>query len=215
MRFPYAHKGMKKYFIGELLAILAGVLVAVAAILVVKPSDVLVATAGYMTIASGVLLVVGFVIQMVGLWQGGNDEGHFRTAFWIIIFSIVITITSTILSSVAKNWDKLSLTTSLLDIFTSVSQIFVFILVLGGIMNLASSLGREDMERRGRFIMWVIVILFVVGIVLTVIPTFLGNGEGVQKAIAIISVISSFVTLVTYVIYVLYLGAAVRMLRKK
>jgi len=215
MRFPYAHKGMKKYFIGELLAILAGVLVAVAAVLVVGQKESLIIAGGYMSIASGALLIVSFVIQMIGLWQGGNDDGHFKTAFWIIIFSIVITIAITILNSVAKEWDKLSLTTNLLTIFSSVSQIFVFILVLGGIMNLASSLGREDMERRGRFIMWVVVILFVISVVLTVIPTFLGNNEGVQKAIGIIAIVSAFVNLFIYIVYVFYLGSAVRMLKKK
>ena len=161
MQFPNAYKGIRKVFLAEILVIAASVLAIVSATLALaipNPGDgakvALAAIAG----VSGVIAVVALVFQLIGLGQGGKDSGYLRVAFFAIILSLVLTVTTTVLGSFFPQYAQAY---SVLDTVSNVASAVVMVLVIFGISVLASELKDEKMMNKGRLLINLIIILFI------------------------------------------------------
>ena len=84
MTYPHAHKGVKKLFISELIAIIVSLLPFVGTILVNLdpnyPNGSLSSVGLYLGLAGVVGLIVVFILQLIGLIQAGKDESSFKIA---------------------------------------------------------------------------------------------------------------------------------------
>ena len=209
MRFPHAHGGVKKLFIGEILQIIAAVLGIVVAVLgaiaLAQESEAFAGAVTGVGIAALVLVVVGAVIQFIGFIQAGKDDGNFRVALWCIILVMILSVVTTILESVNKD---LNVLVAVLDAVSNVAKVFVTIYMLYGIMSLAGKLGEGAMARRGNFLVWAVVILFVVTTALSLFGKFIPVVAGG------LAIGASVVETIIYVLTVIYLGSATKMLRK-
>lgn len=212
MTFPKAYSGVRKIFVSELLQILGGFLAALTAIFAVTGFTPLVAAGGSIGIAALVLEVVAFILQMVGLAQGGKGADQFMIAFWIIVISIVLNILIPILNQYVPN---LGVVISVLEAVAGAASVFAILYTIFGVVNLANKLGDNDMAYNGRRLAWLVVILYATGVVIKLIPSFIPDPtKVVTTVIGVIAIVAAVIEVICYVLTLIYLGRAVKMLRK-
>lgn len=217
MQFPSAHKGVKKLFIAELIAIAAGLLVLVAAVLGVvgiKNEGVLVA-AGSITIVSTFALIVVLILQLVGLFQGGKDSLQIKYAFFISLGGLVLSIVLAILRLLPAN-NGLAIAIGVIGPLVDIATVLALAYTLLGIAELAEKLNDEPMARRGKTLAFVVVILFAISVVLNLFSSFFVNNAPSWAVIliAIFGIVAAVVELVAYILTVVYYGRATKMLKK-
>ena len=212
MRFPKAHAGVKKLFIAELLQILSGILAVTSAIFIATTWSPLVIAGGTVAITAAGVAVAAFIIQMIGLHQGGKDADQFMIAFWIIIIAIVLNILVPILNQFVPG---IGVVTSVLEAIARASAVIALLYTIFGIVNLADQLGDGVMVGRGRRLTMYVVILYAISIFLNLFPSFFKDPGNILAIIfSVFGIIAAVAEVVVYVLTVLYYASAVRMLRK-
>ncbi len=217
MQFPSAHKGVKKLFIAELIAIAAGILTLVAAVLAVvgiKNEGVLVA-AGSITVVSTFALIVVLILQLVGLFQGGKDSLQIKYAFFISLGGLVLSIVLAVLRLLPAN-NGLAIAIGVIGPLVDIATVLALAYTLLGIAELAEKLNDEPMARRGKTLAFVVVILFAISVVLNLFSSFFVNNAPSWAVIliAIFGIVTAVVELVAYILTVVYYGRATKMLKK-
>ena len=210
MRFPNAYKGVVKILIGEILQLVSAVFLAffsvlsIGAALASAVSDQM--DAAKLQIGQAVtivgligllLLIVGYILNIVGLWQAAKDEKYtFRVAFYAVLALLALSIVTGILVGLGFSAD-------ICNLLNRVLSIALFVFTVGGIRSLAGSLKRRDMVTFGKVILIIIVAITLCSAVLAVIPSLDG----------ILGIVSFVLVLISAVLYLVYLFKARKMLR--
>ena len=220
MKFPNAYKGVKKLFICELILIITGILFVVAAILAavgIKNEGALLA-AGGMILGTGIAAIVVFILQLVGLHQGGKDEILIKNAFFATILGILVGVVSSTLGGLKNQTDALKIVVTILDSVETLATLFASYYVLLGISSLSGKLSDKAMEKEGKSLANWVVCLFAVSIVLDVLGGIFkalpSSPEWLNVIAAILAIGAAIAELVVYVVTVLYYKKAVKMLKK-
>lgn len=217
MSFPNAYKGVKKLFIAEILAIISALLVLVSAVLaaVGKNNEPMIAAAGGLLLATGIIFIIVFIIQLVGLHQGGKDEPQIKIAFMLTIFSVLLSLVATILSSI-NGVAVLGEIARYVRIAVDIATVIALEYTLFGIAHLAKRLGNEKMERFGRTLAWIVCILFVISIVMDLYSGIMNSNvqEWVKTTITIAGIVAGVAEFVVYLLTFIYYGKATKMLKE-
>lgn len=220
MRFPNAYKAVKKLFLAEIISIAVALLSLVAAVLsavgIASPNNGLVISAGTLALVSVIALVVVFVLQLVAMIQGGKDEDNFRTALWVTLIAIAVTVASAILQSIEAT-KGMTLLISIFDAFSSVASIVVMVLVLYAISNLANQLHNQELAEKGRRLAFYIVILFAVSTILGFVPGIFVNKEVPQFVtvmMAVFGIVAAVIELLIHINILIYYRRAIKTLKK-
>lgn len=221
MRFPHAYKGVKKLFIVEIISIISGLIGLTAAILAVvganNENGALVAAAGTIALVSGIALIVAFVLQLVGLIQAGKDESSFRIALWVILIAIVLSIVTNVLVALPQDPNgALTLVSSILSAVASVANVIVTIYILSGITILANELKDSAMAAKGKLLVNVVTVLFVISIALSLLPRIFVNGVPTPftAMFDIFSIAAAVIEVCVYIAILIYYYFAIKMLKK-
>lgn len=218
MRFPNAYNGVKKLFIAEIVSVIAtfialtsGILAAIAA----SGVAALIVPAATLVLISGIAMIVVFIMQLIGLVQGGKDSPRFRTGLIFVLIGLAFGFVSSILQSIEATKGL----TILIDVFNTVSTLanfFVILCVLYGISTLLDELGQKEAGAKGRRLASYVTILYTASIILGLLQSF--EGPNTQNALkitfAIIAVIALVLELVVYINVVIYLGKSAKMLKE-
>ena len=217
MKFPHAYKGVKKLFLAEVFAIIVAVLSIVVASLAkaAQTNGAVAATAGTMGLVAGILLILIFIFQLVGLHQAGKDEMLIQYAFCITILSIILSLVGTILGSITQT-RGIELASTFVDSAVKVAQLLAAYYTLSGISALAAKLKDSKMEKQGRALANWVIIFFLISIVFNLASTILlpHSPEWLKVTLGILVIVASVVELVVYVITFFYYAKAVKMLKK-
>lgn len=222
MTFQNAYHGVKKIFTAELLKLIGGACALIAAILLLVTAGAAVAGSEGGFVASGlgsmvllaaavVLPIIGFIMNLVGLRQAGNDEENFHTAFIISIFALIIRVVSGIFTMLNVGGGVAD------NIATSVSricEIVVFVLVVFGVTNLADRLHKSEILGTASTLITFYLIAFGIAIILDIVVLFFGNGENLMKIEGIMGIVSAICSIIAYIIYLVFLGKAKKLLRE-
>ena len=112
MRFPNAYNGVKKIFSAEILHLVAVILMAVGLVTAViagvvgtavgdaaelTEGEFVVTVGGIIGAVSilavgGILALIAFILQIVGVGQAMKDESYFKTAFIFIFVSVIFEV---------------------------------------------------------------------------------------------------------------------------
>ena len=173
MKFPNAAKGVKKLFSAEILYLLSVILIGVVSVITViinnKMTNVSNAVAVLILvgfIAGGVLAVIAFILQIVGLVQASRDERAFKGVILLTVFGIIVSV-------IGAFFSKDSFINSLSTTINSVVSVISIILIILGIGNMSLQLERQDMIERGGRIIRIIVWLAIISIIMNLISIFL------------------------------------------
>lgn len=143
MRFPNAYRGVKKIWLAEMLMLLAAivgiVIVIVAAMNGSMVGEDIVISEGVKTpiavlgIVTAVILLIGFILNLVGLINANNDDSAFRIA-------LLVTILGVVASAISAIWSNNETLNKWMDTAITICSMFASYYVLTGIANLAEKM---------------------------------------------------------------------------
>ena len=213
MRFPNAYKGVSKLFLAEILMLIGAVVSIIAAVILLAaysadPNGLIegaVATMGVSSIAllaAGVLAIIGFILNLVGLVQAKKDDGGFKIALIFALICIVLSIVSSILTTInpwLSGW---------MEFVVTIFELAVFEYVVLGIMSLSNQLGDQGMVSFGSKVRMLISILYIVLLIIRLFGNINVTFAGV------VGIVGAILELVVYIGYLIYLAKAKKMLAK-
>ena len=215
MRFPNAHKGVKKILIAEIFSIAAVVILlfgAVAALaLAALPSEADTAGVGVAAVAAlfiGLgLAAASFIINLVGILQAKKDEYNFHYAFVFVIIPIIASVFAAIFS-------KNTYVQSIADAVRNACEVAVMIFIIGGIRTLADKLGDDKTVNSSNLALRIITAVYGLLLLARVIEIVFDFLPMMLMTASILSVIAGVLNVVAHVYYFFFLGRAVKMLKK-
>ena len=162
MRFPNAYNGVKKIFSAEILHLVAVILMAVGLVTAViagvvgtavgdaaelTEGEFVVTVGGIIGAVSilavgGILALIAFILQIVGVGQAMKDESYFKTAFIFIFVGIACTVLSCIPDTVLTDFFI-----SLFRTLGQISQLLVTIYIIGGIQHILAHPGQRGEDQ--------------------------------------------------------------------
>ncbi|MBR6228916.1 MAG: hypothetical protein IKQ97_04195 [Eubacterium sp.] len=209
MRFPNAAVGVKRIYIGEVLALFASIAVGIGLILGFATTEgaangdvaAIVDTAFnplawlVITTASigGIALVVAGIINLIGVYNASKDEESFKAALYLIFIGIVASLLGSILSQNVFLSQIFSVASSVISLLTT-------LMIIAGISNLAMQLGNQAVQEKGQNIVKLIIITLAVSILIKlVLAIFRGSfGTAIAVVLAIFAVLLELAQLVIY-----------------
>jgi hypothetical protein len=164
-----------------------------------------VATMGVSSIAllaAGVLAIIGFILNLVGLVQAKKDDGGFKIALIFALICIALSIVSSILTTInpfISGW---------MEFVVTIFELAVFEYVVIGIMSLSNQLGDQGMVSFGSKVRMLISILYIVLLIIRLFGNINVTFAGV------VGIVGAILELVVYIGYLIYLAKAKKMLTK-
>ena len=237
MIYPNAYSGVKKIFaaenlsvIGVVVLIVSGVLglLSAAAGIAAQSADTETASGLYgaavgfgipsliLMLGFGVLTVVAFILQIVGVTRASKDERTFKNALFFILVGVIAMVTEQIvyfLSGVIGQTGA-DLVNSICTNLWRASTILVTYYIIAGVIALAVKIGNEKIEKQGKTIVTLIMICLVLSLVASVTSNvFVQNGTN-EVIASVLALASAIIDLIAYIIYLVFLGRAKKMLRE-
>ena len=207
MSFTNAYRGIKKIFAAELMILIATLATyAISGLNATSPGKY-VEVFGIVGIAAGVLLIIAFILNLVGLIQARKDESNFTVALVLTLISIALTAVVTALPDNKLLADYGDPASNLLRLLTA-------FFVIQGVIAIARKLGKKNMVSRGKNIITLVVGIWFVVIALEVVLTILGSNETLTTIAGIIGIAALVALVIVYFLYLSYLGKAKTMLEK-
>ena len=215
MRYPNAFKGVSQIYKAELIAILAVVCTGIGAILAifgVGVADVgseavgkgFAITGGLFVIATAVLMIVSYILNIIGVGNAAKDESGFRSA----MIAIIIGIVASIVAGIFSNKEVVCL---LAQLVSKICDIMVFWFCIGGIRNLADKMNDRNIANKADSFTKLIIGIYVAGIVLAIIGSFVKAGGFLD---GFIDVAGSICSIIAYLSYLSLLKGARDMLAR-
>ena len=217
--FPNAYDGIKKIYLGEILSLISIVVGGIAGIVAVIGYTLTEAAVeeidagaalvggGIVVIIAGILGLVAFVLNIVGISKASQDEPFFKKAMiWLVVGlagSILVGMTS------ENEGSFLNLAA---DFISQIAQLFVTFYVIDGINSLANKLGRTDVAAKGSKLKNLIIGVYAIGLVLTLISGFMAGNETMETIAGILGIIALILMVIAYVVYLKLLSGAKKML---
>jgi len=214
MRFPNALKAVKKLFIAEIISIAAALVAVTSAILLAIPNTGL--TGAGLALGGAIAMIAVFVLQLIAMIQGGKDAEGFRTALWVTLIAIAVSITSAVLQSIEAT-KGLTILISVMEAFVSVAGVLVIYIVLQTIAGLAKSLKDNELADKGNRLATYIVLLFAISILLGLVPSFFYKTQlpdFVTVLFTIFGIVAAVIELLIYINILIFLRRAIRTLKK-
>ena len=218
MKFEEAYRGIRKLHAAQLFKVLFAVL-AVALLIITllvgqdtghgyitdkETVETLTTAAVIMGISALILPVIGLILEIIGLKQASDDEESFRVALFLAVFSLLLEIAGSVLSTIFK--DRADMALNIIRIIKPVMNIVLILMTVLGISKLTDALDKPKMRNRG-------IAVFVVSAVANVckacgdgLPAFIKIPE---DTVDVIASASSVLGLIAYCMYMSYLSKAV------
>ncbi len=215
MQYPNALSGVKKIYTAEIIALIGAIIGVVASFISIisysagSAGGFLtgVLGAGALVLVAGILIIIAFIINIVGLNAAKSDDVNFKNA----IIAVIVGIIASIALSFAPQDSYLK------DCGGTVSNICSFLstyFVCSAIINLAQSLGNNEMSDRGLTARKLLMVVWIVSIVLEIVPIITRAIGSLSLGIAalVISLVAYIFRIVVYILYLKLLSRARTML---
>lgn len=210
MTFPNAARGIKKLFIGELLALIGAVLSALSVIFakpVVSGDDIVdigatgarLGIVGTLLGIAGIVLIVAFILQLIGIANAAKDEEAFKAALYTILFGIIVSIVGAILTYLFPNSTIIS---NIGTIASNLIEILTTFLVIGGIGVLGQKIGDQGLQEKAGKLLGVILTVIVLRFIANFVIVFFKE----NFAEVIVTVVGIMILLLSIIQYALYLS---------
>ena len=235
MSFPNAYHGVKKIFTSQLLKVigaacmLIGAFLGIIALVLVGgttssaelsaetveslfPSAAIMGIiALVLIVASGILSIIAYIMNIVGLRQGSQDEESFRLGFFAACFAMIIRFISTlfILLNIGGG-----IADNVADTVGFVCDIIILVSVIGGIVNLANRLDNNKVAVLGGKLLNLMIAIYVLAAIATFIPVFFGMTDTFQFVQGILMLVSASLSFVGCIVFLVLLGKAKKMLKE-
>lgn len=218
MTFPNAAKGVKRIFTAEILALIAAIASVIAIILALVMAGAAEANAEGAAVASlggtaifgigaGVLMIIAFIMQIVGISNASKDEDSFKTAMACLLIGIAAALVGSIFSSN-------EVVVSIAELVSKLMSLFVTIFIISGIIKLADRLNDGVVSAKGTNLLKLITVIYALSLIASLIVVILG-GYTASVVAGIIALIAGILQIIQYFVYLSYLSKAKKMLAER
>ena len=205
MRFPNGHKGVKKLFASEILNIAATLLFFATAVISIinskKSSDDRYLTAVFVLLLfAGIVAIVSFLLQIIGINQARRDGRYFGTALIFLFAGIPADIVASVTQGTFRN------------IFSSINEVLtllVTVYIILGIYDLAEKLENKNLMLHGKVVLFLSASVFAAAVLFRTVPVFVPRTE------SLFNLIVAVMEFIGYLVFLIYLGRARKMLSGK
>ncbi len=213
MKFPNAYSGVKKLYTAEILALIGVVallIAAFAALVMVGAAEAEEAGIGAASLGAaavfgligGVLAIIAFILQIIGLNAGGKDEPLFKTALSFAVAGIVVQALASFVPS--------EIVQDIANTFVPLAQVLLIYYVISAIRSLAEKLGNSELVEKAKGVVTVVFVTFAVQILAKVLGQFVLTG----KIGGIVEIVGYVLEIVQFIVYLSYLSKAKKMLEQ-
>ena len=216
MKYPNAFSGVKKIWLAEMLMLLAALLSIVLIFMVALNStmegeeliisDGIAGTAGVITIFAALVALVAFILNLVGLIAARKDEAAFNSA-------LIITLLGIAASAVSSIWSNSGRLVRIMDVVTTLCNLYASYYVLTGIANLAETYPDTVTKVLALKSRTLLIYTFCATAVFKCIITIFNVQNG-TTFYTILGTVALILELVSYVLYLRALAHGKRMLAK-
>lgn len=222
MKFPNAANGVKKIFTAEILSLISGICMFVMIVLLVVALAAAKAVSGgadgaaagavasgagtlVFGIGSGVLAIIAFILNIVGISKASKDEESFRMALFAVIGGIILSVIGTAFNNVN------GYVSSIMQALQVVADLLALLYVIQGIRYLSLKLNRPDIDQKGQNLFKIIFIVLVLQFIARIVVIIFG-GMAASITAAIIALIAVILSVIEYILYLAFLAKAKKML---
>ncbi len=213
MKFPNAYSGVKKLYTAEILALIGVVallIAAFAALVMVGAAEAEEAGIGAASLGAaavfgligGVLAIIAFILQIIGLNAGGKDEPLFKTALSFAVAGIVVQALASFVPS--------EIVQDIANTFVPLAQVMLIYYVISAIRSLAEKLGNSELVEKAKGVVTVVFVTFGVQVLAKVLGQFVLTG----KIGGIVEIVGYVLEIVQFIVYLSYLSKAKKMLEQ-
>lgn len=217
MKFPNAAKGVRKIFTGEILGLIAFILLSIGSIAILGAaaakdqktiSDAAtggaLAGGGIFATIGAIIAIVGAIIVIVGIVQAGKDEKFFKYALYVMIIYFIVSVVVSIALNASGNKGYATSGSTLINLIVN-------ILVIQGIVNIANAKQDGKVASKGLLIFKLIICVTVLEIIASVIGAATQNKVAAVIAL-VLAIVAVVLGLVRYIMYLSLLSNAKKML---
>ena len=216
MRFPNAYRGVKKIWLAEMLMLLAAI-VGIIMVIVMAANGTMVGediviNEGVKTpiavlgIVTAVILLIGFILNLVGLINANNDDSAFRIA-------LLVTILGVVASAISAIWSNNETLNKWMDTAITICSMFASYYVLTGIANLAEKMSDAATKALALKSRTLVEGSFCATALFKLIISIFKIQDG-STISTILAVIALLLELVSYILYLRALSKGKKMLAK-
>lgn len=213
MMFPNAYKGVKKLFTAEILGLIGTIALVIAAFAALVTVGAVEAeeeavgmaslgVAAFFGLAGGIIAIIAFIIEIIGLNAGGKDEQNFKTALSFAVAGIVVQALASFVSA--------ELVQKFANTFVPVAKVMLIYYVVEAIRSLAKKMGDSAMVQKGKSVITIVYVTFGVQILAEVLGQFVVTG----KAAEVIELVGYVLAIAQFIVYLSYLSKAKKMLAR-
>ncbi|MGN0325010.1 MAG: hypothetical protein ACI4DW_01780 [Lachnospiraceae bacterium] len=179
-QYPNAGEGIKKVFIGEILAVV-GVLLS------------------WIPLVGLLIIIAAYVLTLMGLKKAGEDQQDYNKAVTLILINIVVSVLGTILGFIPAIGGILSTLASIASTVITLLVVYQVIMTSNGLLD---SIGAADISGKGKTVWGLYLVCNIIGIICSI----LNKIPLLNILSGIISIIVGIVSLVAGIMYLIYLN---------
>ena len=208
MNYQNAKKGIGQIYKAELLTIIATIIGIIGAIVFLaageKGSEGGMAAGGIPILIAGIMFIIAFIINLVGLSNASKDEPYFKTAWIIALIAIAASVVQSILDmrGIKVEW--------LFELISNICEIMIMIFVITGIGKIADTLGKKKVSRLSRSTMNVTCGVYILSAIVTLIGD-LFEAKAMTTVASVIAIIAGILSIIAYVYYLRTLSQGSKM----
>ena len=237
MKYPNAYSGVKKIFSAEILSVIGAIVLIVSALLGLiafaagtaaqnaeaeTASSLSGIAVGFgiptaiLLLGAGVLSIVAFILQIVGVTRASKDERIFKNALFFILGGVIASATNSITGAFSGiiGQTGLDLVSSICTNLSKIATILVTYYIITGVIALAERIGNEKIEKQGKTILNLLLIMLVLSLIATVTSTVFQQSGTNDVIISVLSFAAGVIELISYIIYLVFLGRSKKMLKE-
>lgn len=224
--FRNAQVGIKKVFSAAIMQIISLVLVGVGTFLLfletdkLSPTDakldmgpatgIIVIVATLMIFVALILMIIGFIFNLIGLAKAGKDDQNLKAAFIISVFGLVVAVIIAVLSQIPaiRDMDLVKTFIATATTFNSLLDILIVVFVCSGTSNLLMSRDENALAKKGNTASIIFCILVALSAIIHIIVSTTSISSVNLVAAVVLLVAYVILSLVAYIKYLVFLGKA-------
>lgn len=206
MKFKNALNGISKIFTAEILDLIATFVIGITSIFLLVPDkNVALLSAGTLASIAGILMIIGAILNLVGIIQASKDERSFKAVIYLMILGVVLAIVSGFFNNIPKISEISQAAGQIIDVLVSV-------LVILGFGNIAKQLGNTNIENKAQTLFKIIIVINIIIIAARVALVYKNN---LANVVAIVLMIVALVLgVVQFIMYLSFLSKTKKMLQE-
>ena len=212
MTYPRAHRGVKFILIGEILIVLNAILsfVEIALlILALYGNFAALASAAVFSIVTIGLPIIGFILNIIGLYFAHLDEPYFKNALYILLFAILLSVVGVLISLFTTD----QLAPKIIDIVVNGCTVFAMVYTIIGVSVLAQDLGENKFANRSGFLVNFLVGIFIFFTILDAIGFFIKDpSETTTEVLTYLRLSASVIEIIANLMFITYLARSIKTL---